>query len=765
MLKKRRIKIELQSDLCAGSGYSFAGIIDSDVCYDDCGIPFLPARRLKGCMRETAQTTLYALLSEEDISAIFGVRGQKAATGIFVSDARICNYETFYHELKECMANDKMKGIITPQKVLDTYTTVKAQTQIDDSGVADDSTLRFTRTVNQKNSLTKEDIIFLADIIYEEAYETKLEWILKATRNIGLHRNRGLGAVKIDWDGNGELLCEQSNPKIETSEKTAAISYKIKNLEPLMLASNDRGSSVSYISGQSVVGVMAARYLKKYGQADEVFSDLFLNGTVKFTNATLCVGGDTFYPAPAYLAKLKLYKHIVNTYISDSALPDDIQNKEEYSPAGGNQPKKLKGKYVYMESEQACAVKDVKRTLVYHNRINDMDESGNHLYNQEALAAGQTFCGEVFLPEKYLELVKDLLSEKIAWFGRSRTAQYGMCEITDVKDVAEPVLTFHAKKGDTILVVLLSDGIFIQDDEGERGHADYTVYIDELLPIVASSLAEKGKLQYFDDSDVSEHGNQGNSYIPSMITTKEVHGYQSMWNLRRQPVPAVCAGSVFSFRVEDDVKISRNFIGERNMEGYGQIRLVNLNEMKYYPLTEAKLAFEKKGTEIQKSQEVIRFIQDILQDELYQEVKKNFMEKIRTLNFKSAALLGRVTLMLKESQEKQKEDEAEAFVDFSKRILSVKTKSEREKMCREILEKLGDKDKSKDGNIISYHLNAGKIEEYINEDSRYALLLENSLHVSEEEILKNLQKKWADMLMTALSDMKYEMKHQEEKAL
>lgn len=50
-----KIKIELMSDLCAGSGYSFAGVIDSDVSYDEYGLPFLPARRLKGCMREAAE--------------------------------------------------------------------------------------------------------------------------------------------------------------------------------------------------------------------------------------------------------------------------------------------------------------------------------------------------------------------------------------------------------------------------------------------------------------------------------------------------------------------------------------------------------------------------------------------------------------------------------------------------------------------------------------------------------------------------------------
>lgn len=742
MRKKRQIKITLRSDLCAGSGYSFAGMIDSDVCYDDCGLPFIPARRLKGCMREAALTTLHAVLSDDDIDYIFGKRGQKEADGIYVSDARLGNYEALHSELKKSMTDDGMKEIVTPQKALDTYTTVKAQTKIDrDSGVAEDLSLRFTRTVNQVNALTKEEVVFFADLIYKSRHEKNLELILQATRSIGLHRNRGLGAVKMEWSGESGELFGPEEKVITESGKPAGISYKIKNLEPLMLSSNERDSSASYISGQSIIGMMAARYLEKYGQADAAFQDLFLNGTVKFTNATISEGDCIFYPAPAYLAKLKLHKHIVNTYVSKDKLPEDIENRTEYRPEEGNQPKKLKGKYVYMDSERACALKDVKRILTYHNRINDADEPGNHLYSHEALAAGQTFSGEIFLPEKYLELVKKLLSEQYAWFGKSKTAQYGMCEIMDVRDLTEPERAFCAKKGDTVLVTLLSDGIFIKED------ADYTVYEDELLPIIASGLFGKGK--------VSENEKP---LVPSMITVKEIHGYQSMWNLRRQPVPAVCAGSVFAFRLEEDVKVSCRFIGERNMEGYGQIRIANLNEMEYYPLMKAELKTEKSENEICQSKELI---QAILQDELYQEAKKIFMEEIRSVNLKSPALLGRVTLMLKESCEKQKNDEKEAFMDFSKRILSIKTKSEREKLCSEVLDKFGIDNSDKEDETPGYHMELKKMKKYLDERGKCYALLRDRLHVSEDDILESLQKRWADMLMAALTEMKYMLKSRE----
>ena len=53
--REYRLIITLKSDLCVGSGYSYAGIIDSDICYDALGLPYIPARRLKGCLREAAE--------------------------------------------------------------------------------------------------------------------------------------------------------------------------------------------------------------------------------------------------------------------------------------------------------------------------------------------------------------------------------------------------------------------------------------------------------------------------------------------------------------------------------------------------------------------------------------------------------------------------------------------------------------------------------------------------------------------------------------
>ena len=50
-----QIKIILKSDTLIGSGEGFGSIIDTDVVFDDLGIPYIPAKRVKGIMLESAE--------------------------------------------------------------------------------------------------------------------------------------------------------------------------------------------------------------------------------------------------------------------------------------------------------------------------------------------------------------------------------------------------------------------------------------------------------------------------------------------------------------------------------------------------------------------------------------------------------------------------------------------------------------------------------------------------------------------------------------
>lgn len=46
----QELEIILNSDLCAGNGESAGNSVDSDVCIDDAGIPYIPSMRLKNML-------------------------------------------------------------------------------------------------------------------------------------------------------------------------------------------------------------------------------------------------------------------------------------------------------------------------------------------------------------------------------------------------------------------------------------------------------------------------------------------------------------------------------------------------------------------------------------------------------------------------------------------------------------------------------------------------------------------------------------------
>ncbi len=277
MRKHGKIIIELHSDACIHSGYSYRGLIDNDVCCDRFGLPFIPARRLKGCMREAAgMLKMHPAIKKVSIDYLFGERGQalsvlgktqtdggsgeKAAGGygnVIIENAHIPNYEQIW-EVLERFEGTPIERYAGRQDILAQYTSVRAQTRMVSTsdkafvgetdaeiivppdvgiGCAMDNTLRFTRVINahvptsldmlSDNKVT-EHRRFEADIYYSDNeqnsnidqetgltdVEKALSTIAKAVRHIGLSRNRGLGNVTCHF---------QPDKNLETIEKGAGV--------------------------------------------------------------------------------------------------------------------------------------------------------------------------------------------------------------------------------------------------------------------------------------------------------------------------------------------------------------------------------------------------------------------------------------------------------------------------------------------------------------------------------------------------------------
>ncbi len=140
-----KVQIACLSDLLVSDGDTFTSSVDLDVCYDEYGLPYIPAKRLKGLLREAAYDTI-----STNLFGYLGTNGD-GDTNFFISDAKLANYE----ELIEVIKTNNYQA----QEVLGCYTAIRSQTAIKD-GVAKEHSLRTMRLINK-------DSVFIAEIEIE----------------------------------------------------------------------------------------------------------------------------------------------------------------------------------------------------------------------------------------------------------------------------------------------------------------------------------------------------------------------------------------------------------------------------------------------------------------------------------------------------------------------------------------------------------------------------------------------------------------------
>lgn len=652
--KEAKLSITLKSDLCVGSGYSYAGIVDSDICYNENGIPYIPGRRLKGCLREAGE-----LIGIENLAEVFGVAGNDKVQGIWIQNAYPEGYEHLDQELTAIRkGNSEYAAYLTQQKVLSNFTRIKAQTQIiKETGVAKENTLRYIRVVNQYSPIDGKEMRFSAVIKFDCDEEVMIR-VVKALRHIGMDRNRGLGNVKCELK---EIKKEKDKKVLEASEgdEWIRLEYVVRNTQALMMSNSSDTETERYISGQSVLGALAGKYLEAEtkGAESQEFRELFLKGKARFENLYPCVpviengkisGYQRCEPAPLFLNRLKKTRKLVNL-----AARREEELIAEYNPNGGNQPKKLKTEFVVFRSGSEVDLTEPMVDIIYHHskRQKSPDGSNGILYTSEVLREGQYFKGSIITERKYADLLKSLLQAGTLRFGKSRSAQYGTCELEG--EIQEYPYEFaeELKKDERILVVFTSDAVFL----GENG---YTTRYEEVRHIVADHLGLKYK-------------NEGEEKYSS-IQTKVMNGYQTVWNMKKPSVPAIQSGSVIEYVAAEDCKVNSQWVGVKNLEGYGTIRIFHPDRMSY--AVEQHIT-EKLTDEIVYSKEVL---ESILLVSLADKLKEKALEcKMPGI---TAATLGRVTLMLKESLEKNRKDSKAALKNFNQRILDIKRDSEREKL-------------------------------------------------------------------------------------
>ena len=252
-----KLTIKLLSDSCTCSGETYNSMVDMDVVYDENGLPYIPAKRIKGCIREAALEMMeFGLIEREKYEKIFGKEGNHRSA-FSLSNAYIENYDQIVATLKAYKDNE----LVCQQKVLNEYTSIRTQTAVDlETGVADENSLRTIRVVNK-------GLVFEADCEMNESAETVelLKQAVSLVKHIGVSRTRGLGLVEMRLtDCTKEAVKHVQISPSELSEKNR-IGYKI-HLKSALICKSAKGNQADtedYIAGSKVLGMIAGQLGKE----------------------------------------------------------------------------------------------------------------------------------------------------------------------------------------------------------------------------------------------------------------------------------------------------------------------------------------------------------------------------------------------------------------------------------------------------------------------------------------------------------------------
>ncbi|AFK85857.1 MULTISPECIES: RAMP superfamily CRISPR-associated protein [Thermoanaerobacterium] len=641
-----KIKIDLLSYTLIGSGEG-AGIIDSDVVLDDFGFPYIPSRRIKGALKESAKEVcdILGINEYKIINSIFGKDGF-AEGKLHIGNLYINDYEEIKEEIKN-LKNDNdssynpYKNFINSLKITSYYTTIRQQTSLEeDSEIAKEGSLRTIRVL--KPNLQFEGNLY--EIVPLTEKEKALIYLAVINlKRIGTSRNRGFGEIKCVIEGSkfdsldnaiNDLLNNINNVgetkyfdlkfNVSKNNKIRKLSYKITTLSPILIAKETGEQNTiyteNYIPSTTVRGLFANKFIRelnlgKTAHEDDDFYNLFLKGDIIFTSAYSSKNNKIYYPA-LYLHKEK-GNNANPVYNILEKIPENIKTKSV-------------NKMIYYSGDKIYFY-DASTTFYFHNtRDRERGHStGEEIFYYEAINEGEEFRGFIIGDEGYLKEIKKLFGEKFnSFIGRSKSAQYGLVKIEF--DGLEDTDMLEIEDNEFNIVAI--SPIILYNEYGFSDISEKTL----------KNYLEK----YFNDNDI---------IVKKIIArTEHVENFVGIWGMKNTRELVYSPGSAFKIRVEGcnyNLKEKLNNIliygfGEKTDLGFGRVKIYwDLNE-KYY------IDKEKEKFSYIHPQKSYLIISDIASREIKEFIKYKGFERARDFENQkkiSNNLIARIEEMLFET--------------------------------------------------------------------------------------------------------------------
>ena len=714
-----RIFVNLKSYVLAGSGEG-AGLISCDAVFDECGLPYIPSRRIKGALKESAMDVCDMLDERYDsVESIFGSDGFTDGK-LHISNLCLRGYKEIKEEIRvladmadsnENSANEMRifyRNYAAPSKISSHFSSIKQQTAVDEqSETAKENSLRTLRVLKPGLELEGE-LYEIKPLLPKEKAILYLSAL--NLKKIGTARNRGFGDVRCFIEGCGfdnvdvgaasvekaaKVLMRKSEKmdqktreikrngkpvcKFEPTEKgnKKMLPYIITALSPVLI-SKQKGEqntvyTLTHIPSTTSRGIFANRFIDLLGLGENAhenkyFYNLFLRGGIIITPAYPFKDGSVYTPA-RFL------------HVKKGAIPGDeeVYNILEYDSIMGKSVESISTKpiekfvcYKDRHDKDAYGIEYVTvhspKTDFYFHNARDREKGrcvDEGIFYYESINEGERFKGYIIGDEGCLEAIKELLSQDdqfITLIGRSRSAQYGLVKIGF---------------GD------LADMESIKDN-GEDNGAEFTMVA--MSPIVLYNecgfpdISEKSLEHYLQEL----FGYQAKIKIKKICAKVEnLESFVGIWRMKTPRELAFKEGTAFKVSVEGCFDLKNKLeelqicgLGEKTELGFGRVKIYH-KLIKKYKKTKKKYALGKDYAEsacFQKSADILKEI-----------VKKDITEFYKYKGFENAKELFDGKKFIKEKEEKAPNhllSTVEAMLlgaknmeDWEKRIKAVKGKT------------------------------------------------------------------------------------------
>ncbi|MCD8149038.1 MAG: hypothetical protein LUE92_05615 [Clostridiales bacterium] len=544
-----QLRIELLSDMCVSDGGVYNSSLDTDICYDRYGFPFIPARRIKGCLRECGQE-LCDWGMKIPVKDLFGDKGADTNRAkVRIGNAYPEHYNEMVRQAKEYAGN----LIFHPQNVLDHFSYIRTQTAVDyDTGVADPTSLRTIRVANK-------GLIFLADVDFEDRYFESMSACCDTFTNIGIARTRGLGEIRATLTEN--IMEEKGGSDINRHAAyvpgAVRLDYELFLEEPVICKSTNGGEarSLDYIDGSKILGLIAQEIRRQGGD----FPAFMRKGELFCSNAYPAVDGERCLEVPANYYSIKNDHQRYVEKNSQESLPEEV---------GKLQLNMMKHCYVRVDSAGKLLRETVAMEERYHHRRPE-DKSigraaeeasgGSRFYQMSSIEAGQRLAGYVTgTAEQIQTIYRSFSGLQEICLGYSHSSEYGKTQIRVTGLQTEtPIKTVELKD---FMVKLESPAILYND------RAFYSTDIADLDAEIQAVLGV---------ADTPARVKRMDRYVN--YTT--VGGYNVTWNMRKPTMEAFDKGTVLLYHLDEPVPVTlpgQILIGERVSEGFGEVSVREL---------------------------------------------------------------------------------------------------------------------------------------------------------------------------------------------